>query len=193
MQDRGNRSKVTAFGSRGTPERPLPSYMPAIHGGMTGAFLETAAIVSVTRDLSAAAPPKPIGLAITPAKAGLGVGVVTFEEHRDRLRTNARHKCWLGRSIGSRDHVRNPSLKSERNVRRRLTALQGEVAGADQMADRAVAVAGIDQMAIDRRVKCVAGQVPLISGHNNARRLIRADFWATLHRSFDDDRRARIR
>ena len=31
--------------------------------------------------------------------------------------------------------------------------------------------------AIDRRVKCVAGQVPLISGHNNARRLIRADFW----------------
>jgi cephalosporin-C deacetylase-like acetyl esterase len=30
--------------------------------------------------------------------------------------------------------------------------------------------------AIDRRVKCVAGQVPLISGHNNARRLIRADF-----------------
>ncbi len=43
--------------------------------------------------------------------------------------------------------------------------------------------------AIDRRVKCVAGQVPLISGHNNARRLIRADFWAALHRSFDDDRR----
>ena len=37
--------------------------------------------------------------------------------------------------------------------------------------------------AIDRRVKCVAGQVPLISGHNNARRLIRADFWAGLHRS----------
>src|SRR6202051_1553647 len=31
--------------------------------------------------------------------------------------------------------------------------------------------------AIDRRIKCVAGQVPLISGHNNARRLIRADFW----------------
>ena len=45
--------------------------------------------------------------------------------------------------------------------------------------------------AIDRRVKCVAGQVPLISGHNNARRLIRADFWASLHRSFDEDRRNR--
>ena len=45
--------------------------------------------------------------------------------------------------------------------------------------------------AIDRRVKCVAGQVPLISGHNNARRLIRADFWAGLHRMFDDDRRNR--
>ncbi len=45
--------------------------------------------------------------------------------------------------------------------------------------------------AIDRRVKCVAGQVPLISGHNNARRLIRADFWAGLHRMFEDDRRNR--
>ena len=43
-------------------------------------------------------------------------------------------KCWLGRLIGSCDVVRNPSLKGERNVRRRLTALQGEVAGADQMA-----------------------------------------------------------
>ena len=29
--------------------------------------------------------------------------------------------------------------------------------------------------AIDRRVKCVVAQVPLISGHHNARRLIRAD------------------
>jgi cephalosporin-C deacetylase-like acetyl esterase len=34
--------------------------------------------------------------------------------------------------------------------------------------------------AIDRGVKCVAGQVPLISGHNNARRLIRADFLGRL-------------
>jgi hypothetical protein len=29
--------------------------------------------------------------------------------------------------------------------------------------------------AVDRRIKCVASQVPLISGHRNARRLIRAD------------------
>jgi hypothetical protein len=36
--------------------------------------------------------------------------------------------------IGSCDAVRNPSLKSDRDV----TALQREVAGADQMADRAV-------------------------------------------------------
>ena len=33
--------------------------------------------------------------------------------------------------------------------------------------------------AIDRRVKCVASQVPLISGHRNARRLIRADLIGT--------------
>jgi fermentation-respiration switch protein FrsA (DUF1100 family) len=45
--------------------------------------------------------------------------------------------------------------------------------------------------AIDRRVRCVVSQVPLISGHANARRLIRADFIAGLHRSFEEDRRTR--
>lgn len=47
--------------------------------------------------------------------------------------------------------------------------------------------------AIDRRVKCVVAQVPLVSGHRNARRLIRADHWAGLQAMFDDDRRARMR
>ena len=37
--------------------------LPAIHGGMTGAFLETTAIVGVTRELGVS-PPKPIGLTI---------------------------------------------------------------------------------------------------------------------------------
>jgi uncharacterized protein len=45
--------------------------------------------------------------------------------------------------------------------------------------------------AIDRRVKAVVGQVPLISGHANARRLIRADYLAGLHGMFDEDRRTR--
>lgn len=45
--------------------------------------------------------------------------------------------------------------------------------------------------AIDRRVKCVVAQVPLISGHRNARRLIRADFIAAVQEQFDADRRAR--
>jgi len=45
--------------------------------------------------------------------------------------------------------------------------------------------------AVDRRVKCVVAQVPLISGHANARRLIRADVFAGLHAMFADDRRAR--
>jgi uncharacterized protein (TIGR00369 family) len=44
--------------------------LPAIHGGMTGAFLETAAIVGVTRELSVAAPPKPIGLTINYLRSG---------------------------------------------------------------------------------------------------------------------------
>ena len=45
--------------------------------------------------------------------------------------------------------------------------------------------------AIDRRVKCVVSQVPLISGHGLARRLIRSDMIAGLARIFEDDRRAR--
>jgi len=45
--------------------------------------------------------------------------------------------------------------------------------------------------AIDRRVRCVVSQVPLISGHRNARRLIRADFIAAVQAQFDADRKAR--
>ena len=45
--------------------------------------------------------------------------------------------------------------------------------------------------AIDRRVKCVSSQVPLISGHENARRLIRADHIAGFHNALEGDRRAR--
>src|SRR2546426_6260884 len=45
--------------------------------------------------------------------------------------------------------------------------------------------------AIDRRVRCVVSQVPLISGHRNARRLIRADFIAAVQGQFEADRRGR--
>src|SRR4051812_32191454 len=44
--------------------------LPAIHGGMTGAFLETTAIVGVTRELGALATPKPIGLTINYLRSG---------------------------------------------------------------------------------------------------------------------------
>jgi fermentation-respiration switch protein FrsA (DUF1100 family) len=47
--------------------------------------------------------------------------------------------------------------------------------------------------AIDRRVRCVVAQVPLISGHENARRLVRADFIAATQEAFDADREARFR
>ena len=43
--------------------------LPAIHGGMTGAFLETTAIVGVTRELGVALP-KPIGLTINYLRSG---------------------------------------------------------------------------------------------------------------------------
>ncbi len=46
--------------------------------------------------------------------------------------------------------------------------------------------------AIDRRVKCVTSQVPLISGHRNARRLIRADAIAAVQAMFNEDRKTRF-
>jgi uncharacterized protein len=46
--------------------------------------------------------------------------------------------------------------------------------------------------AIDRRVKAVVGQVPLVSGHDNLRALVRADFIAGFREMFDADRLARF-
>jgi fermentation-respiration switch protein FrsA (DUF1100 family) len=46
--------------------------------------------------------------------------------------------------------------------------------------------------AIDRRVKCASCQVPLISGHRNARRIVRSDFIAAVGEMFDQDRAARF-
>jgi len=45
--------------------------------------------------------------------------------------------------------------------------------------------------AIDRRIRCVASQVPLISGHRNARRLIRADNVAAVEALCAEDRKNR--
>src|SRR4051794_5994156 len=46
--------------------------------------------------------------------------------------------------------------------------------------------------AMDRRVKCVVSQVPLISGYQNARRIVRADLIATFQGMFVADREARF-
>lgn len=45
--------------------------------------------------------------------------------------------------------------------------------------------------ALDRRVRCVVSQVPLISGSRNMRRLIRADMLTPTRALFDADRRQR--
>ncbi len=47
--------------------------------------------------------------------------------------------------------------------------------------------------AIDRRVKAVVSQVPLVSGHDNFRALVRADFIPLFRGQFDEDREARYR
>jgi hypothetical protein len=47
--------------------------------------------------------------------------------------------------------------------------------------------------AIDKRVKCVVAQVPLVSGVRNIQRLVRQDFLAPNRAAFDQDRAARFR
>jgi fermentation-respiration switch protein FrsA (DUF1100 family) len=46
--------------------------------------------------------------------------------------------------------------------------------------------------AIDRRVKAVVSQVPLVSGHDNFRSLVRSDFLAAFREQFDADRLGRF-
>lgn len=46
--------------------------------------------------------------------------------------------------------------------------------------------------AIDRRVKCVSAQVPVVDGDANFRQLVRADFVPGARQGFDEDRRARF-
>lgn len=47
--------------------------------------------------------------------------------------------------------------------------------------------------AIDKRIKCVVAQVPLVSGLRNIQRLVRQDFLAPNRALFDQDRAARYR
>jgi fermentation-respiration switch protein FrsA (DUF1100 family) len=46
--------------------------------------------------------------------------------------------------------------------------------------------------AIDRRVKCVVSQLPMVSGSVNIRRLVRSDFLAGFQAQFNADREARF-
>lgn len=66
IRDHDDGSLVMPFSSNivGNP------ILPAIHGGITGAFLETTAIVGVTRELGASATPKPIGLTVNYLRSG---------------------------------------------------------------------------------------------------------------------------
>src|SRR3569623_1001675 len=52
--------------------------LPAIHGGMTGAFLETSAILGVRRELGIATLPKPIGLTVNYLRSGRALDTIAF-------------------------------------------------------------------------------------------------------------------
>jgi uncharacterized protein len=47
--------------------------------------------------------------------------------------------------------------------------------------------------AIDKRIKCVVAQAPMVSGFRNFQRLVRQDFLAPNRAAFDQDRAARFR
>jgi uncharacterized protein (TIGR00369 family) len=47
--------------------------LPAIHGGITGAFLETTAILGVAHELGVSTPPKPIGLTFNYLRSGRAI------------------------------------------------------------------------------------------------------------------------
>uniref|UniRef100_Q07VK2 Uncharacterized domain 1 n=1 Tax=Rhodopseudomonas palustris (strain BisA53) TaxID=316055 RepID=Q07VK2_RHOP5 len=64
------------FTADGTPVLPYAPklvgnpVLPALHGGVIGAFLETAAIVGVHREIGLSAAPKPIGLTVNYLRSG---------------------------------------------------------------------------------------------------------------------------
>jgi uncharacterized protein (TIGR00369 family) len=64
------------FTEDGTPVLPYAPklvgnpVLPALHGGVIGAFLETAAIVGVYREIGLSAAPKPIGLTVNYLRSG---------------------------------------------------------------------------------------------------------------------------
>jgi acyl-coenzyme A thioesterase PaaI-like protein len=98
--------------------------LPAIHGGMTGAFLETTAIVGVTRELGVPTLPKPIGLTINYLRSGRaldsyanvsivkqGIRVVAFEarcwqDDPEKPIASAFGHFMLSRSPASRNDAR---------------------------------------------------------------------------------------
>ena len=64
--------------------------LPAIHGGMTGAFLETSAIVGVMRELGISTLPKPIGLTINYLRSGRALD--SYRQCLDRQTGPARRR-----------------------------------------------------------------------------------------------------
>ncbi|HVM97782.1 MAG TPA: alpha/beta fold hydrolase, partial [Candidatus Acidoferrales bacterium] len=86
-------------------------------------------------------------------------------------------------------HAQITDYRNAISYARQLPAVDGERIGiwGSSYSGAHVLVVG----AIDRRVKCVVSQVPLISGHRNARRLIRSDMIAIVQGMFVEDRKAR--
>ena len=114
------------------------------------------------------------------AAAGLGaLGLRQPQLRRQRRRAAAGDRpLGAGARLPRRDHLRHDAAEVDAD---RIGIWGSSYSGGH------VLVVG----AIDRRVKCVACQVPLISGHRNARRIVRSDFIAVVGAMFDEDRASR--
>ena len=97
-----------------------------------------------------------------------------------------------GEPAGDRSLAAGPRLPRRDHLRRDAAARpmpRGSASGASSYSGGHVLVRRRDRPA----GKCVVAQVPLISGHANARRLMRADFIAGAAAAVREDRRARMR
>jgi acyl-coenzyme A thioesterase PaaI-like protein len=118
--------------------------LPAIHGGITGAFLETTAVVGVTRELAVSALPKPIGLTINylrlaarstamPAPRSSSRAGVSSPSRRRRGRMIRQNPLRLRSAIsccgGCREAMRNRSTSLRGAKRRPVNARRASYAG----------------------------------------------------------------
>lgn len=104
------------------------------------------------------------------------------------------HRCW-GSSDGLPRHETDPVAQA-RDMRTAISAVESlACVDPDRIGLWGTSYAGahvLQTAALDRRVRCVVAQVPMISGYRTFQTLLPADGMAALRQQLDNDRRARF-